>query len=193
MDGNGALCPPPTTEFQPALNEPNFCFAVYVLMEPPRVSPCRDQHHGNLTRALGALLDPVPYCSPVWRVTENSLATPVLRESILLLCVVLIALMIGLIRTGVECEVEFIIKLVVKLLRRSPLICLLAKHHFCVQSSVSPSNCLSIFHRKRLSVGIRFASSSSNRLSKSCTVWPSAWNVTGLSLSHFNRSAHKSG
>ena len=29
--------------------------------------------------------------------------------------------------------------------------------------------------------------------SKSCTVWPSALNVTGLSLSHFSMSAHSSG
>lgn len=64
------------------------------------------------------LFHPPSNLSPVGRIAENHFSRPVLRESVLLLCVVAVTLVIPVICAGIQREVEFSIQLVEQFLRR---------------------------------------------------------------------------
>lgn len=170
------------------------------IVKPFRFRPGRKQKYSH--PALSGvylserLFHPSSDRSPVWRIAEHNLTGPVLRESVLLLCVILITLMVQIICTRVKSEMEFSVQLVIQFLRRLPARVLTAKQCFLIHNSPQNLNCTSpsSIAQRNGCMGFTMPSSSrAKRRSKSWTVWPSGLKVTGLSRSHFMSKAQYSG
>ena len=103
-------------EFKSAPEKPNFSFVVDKIVKPLGIGLGKQKHYRTDTitavHLTETFLHPFPYRSAVGRIAENSLARPVLLETVIGFRVILATLVIGLVCTRIKGKFELIVQFI---------------------------------------------------------------------------------